>query len=106
MLGQAELALPKRAAARQKCRFQTMDEGGRWSRGCAVSWLRGLAVRVLQSGVKLRDPETTSRQHFSHAHLNRSLESLATPFVESPSPPRFLAGEKVPKADEGALYKI
>ena len=27
------------------------------------------------------------RLHFTHAHLNCSLEGISTPFVESPSPP-------------------
>ena len=33
------------------------------------------------------------------------VEPLATPYVESPSPPALLRGEKVPKADEGACTR-
>jgi len=43
----------------------------------------------------------TIRQSF-HEH---TLSGISTLYIESPSPPRFLAGEKVPKADEGAIHE-
>jgi hypothetical protein len=61
MLVRLNRALPKRAAARQSCRFQTMDEGGTCDRGLGVARSRpydvskcGLAVRIFRSIVTPR----------------------------------------------------
>jgi hypothetical protein len=81
--------------------------------------------RVSGTGrVSIEDPVPLTRDDFKNAFtrgacasraplatlfvpLTRShtLEELPAPcYVERPSPPRFLAGEKVPKADEGAFH--
>jgi|GEM_PF-3062798 len=45
--------------------------------------------------------------HFSHSRWNCSLESLATPFVESPSPPAVSCGGRRWRSRmRGALYEI
>jgi hypothetical protein len=67
---------------------------------------RNRSRHMPNEGPALRFPNSFSL-HFSHAHLNGSLESLATPFVESPSPPAVsCGGRRCRRRMREALYEI
>jgi hypothetical protein len=84
-------------------------------RGREVARLRGLAV--LEHNRRHSTDSFTSRSKVAWnsarrgekcgltriSHVLTGVVGTLLP-VESPSPPRFLAGEKVPKADEGAFH--
>src|SRR5437763_10587976 len=65
--------------------------------GCSISMRLGKSCR----SARRRGDE---RQSIDEPFLARRVESSARCYVESPSPPRVFAGEKVLKADEGAFH--
>src|SRR5437763_17003345 len=61
----------------------------------------------VDEGVGCRSLVSSPILHFSHAHLNCSIEGIATPFVESPSPPAVSCGGRRWRSRmRGALYEI
>src|SRR5207302_8753653 len=64
---------------------------------------RRAAAQPRYPNIEDRPKEIKQSQEMNSEHWPRPMVQSHSPNIERPSPPRFSAREKVPKADEGAF---